>query len=38
VARKPRNVLKLKSGEELANGERVAKGMRPAFRNSASGA
>ena len=37
-AKKPRNVLKLKSGEELANGERVSKAMRPAVRNSASGA
>ena len=38
VAKKPRNVLKLKSGEELANGERVSQAMRPAVRNSASGA
>jgi hypothetical protein len=38
VAKKPRNVLKLKSGEELANGERVSKAMRLAVRNSASGA
>jgi hypothetical protein len=38
VAKKPRNVLKLKSGEEIANGERVSKAMRPAVRNSASGA
>jgi hypothetical protein len=38
VAKKPRNVLKLKSGEELASGERVSKPMRPAVRNSASGA
>ncbi|SRR5581483_7055677 len=37
VARKPRNVLKLKSGEEIANGERVSKALRP-VRNSASGA
>ena len=38
VAKKPRNVLNLKSGEEIANGERVSKAMRPAVRNSASGA
>jgi hypothetical protein len=38
VARKPRNVLKLKSGEEIADGERVSKALRPAVRNSASGA
>jgi hypothetical protein len=38
VAKKPRNVLKLKSGEEIANGERVSKAMRPTVRNSASGA
>jgi MarR-like DNA-binding transcriptional regulator SgrR of sgrS sRNA len=38
VAKKPRNVLKLKSGEEHRNGERVSKAMRPAVLNSASGA
>ena len=37
-AKKPRNVFKLKSGEEIANGERLSKAMRPAVRNSASGA
>lgn len=36
VAKKPRNVLK--SSEEIANGEGVSKAMRPAVRNSASGA
>ena len=36
VAKKPRTVLKLKSGEEIANGERVSKAMRPAASSSAS--
>ena len=38
VAKKPRNILKLKSSEGIANGERVSKAMRPAVRKSASGA
>ncbi len=38
VAKKALNVLKLKSGQKLANRERVPESMRPAVRNTTPGA
>jgi hypothetical protein len=38
MAKKPRNVLKLKASQELANGERVSEPMRATVRNAAPGA
>ena len=38
VAKKPRNILKLKSGQQLANREGVPESVRPAVRNAAPGA
>jgi hypothetical protein len=35
VAKKPRNIVKLKSSQELANREGIPKAMRPAVRHSA---
>jgi hypothetical protein len=38
VAKKPRNILKLKSGQQLANREGVPEPVRPAVRNATPGA
>jgi len=38
MAKKPRNVLKLKTGEQLANGESISEPMRATVRNTAPGA
>ena len=35
MAKKPRNVLKLKAGEQLANGESISEPMRATVRNTA---
>ena len=38
MAKKPRDILKLKSGQQLANRERVSEAMRPTVRNATPGA
>jgi len=38
MAKKPRNVLKLKTGEQLANGESISEPMGATVRNTAPGA
>jgi hypothetical protein len=38
VAKKPRNILKLKTSEQLANGESISEPMRATVRNTAPGA
>ena len=37
MAKKPRHILKLKSGKELSNGEGVPQSVRPTVRNATSG-